>query len=653
MRTLPRRDRPLMRTTVERTRNQLLVVGMILLADAAMLLATTAQQEPAGGPAGQGSVWYTLGRVTTLSGAPVRGAKGAVYLDGGPTAIQHFETSYDGEFEVSLRAELNKGHKVKLLAKREGYLDAVEIVDLRSDNRPDLLEMVLRESEEDPDQFPKESLISTVAQHVVAYPGSTAAGPGRNEIMRKAKGFLDAHDADAALEFLEKGLEQEPNCPEYRTLMALAMLQKGSWSGVVRVLSETAAMNNSLEPGKRRSEPGLVLGVLESWRGNSQRSTELFLQGLQLEPNCPLLLRELGRAYLLQQNWPGAEACFARAIQAGASPETHLLRAESLLAQARPADARTELYSYLGGRKPKELAIFDRLLWMKLNQRLQLEIESQAGGAKPVVKQSLAELEESVPELKGVEPTRSQDELPSILQKAGERVQAFFHDFRNTVSHEEIRQEILRRDGKVDSTLRQSFQYLQLTWPENSRPSLNEYRTEGRKANAPFDVREQDFMLTQGFASVSALLLPDYQGESTFLYLGRQPLDGRATYVLAFAQRPEVARLQAEFDAGGRGETFLSQGIVWVDSGTYQIIRMRTDMLYPLVKARLDRESTDIRFAEVGFPDVPLIFWLPRDVVVTVHWNGKLLRNQHSYSHFRLFKAQTRILAAPEPIAGP
>jgi tetratricopeptide (TPR) repeat protein len=649
-----------MRTRVQRGRGQFLAAVMFLLVDAPLLPATAVCQGAPGGPAqpagqsGQASVWYTLGRVTSLSGAPVRGAKVEVYLDGAPKAVQHFETGYDGEFEVSLRVELNKGHKAKLLAKREGYLDAVEIVDLRSDDRPDLLEMVLRESQEDPDQLPEENLISTVAQHVVATPDSCAAGPGRNEIVRRAKEFLDAHDADAALELLENRLEQDPHCPEFRILIALAMLEEGGWSDVVRILSETAAMNNSLKPGERRSEPGLVLGVLESWRGDPQKSAEALLQGLQLEPNCPLLLQELGRAYLFEQNWTEAEACFARAIQAGAPPEAHMLRAESLLAQAKPADARAELYSYLGGRKPKELAISSRLLWMKLEQRLQLEIESQASAAKTVVKQSLAELEGSRPELNGLQPAQSQDELPTILQKAGERVQGFFHDFHNTVSHEEIRQEILRRDGKVDSNLIRSFQYLQLTSPDSSRPSLEEYRTDGRRTQAAFGVREQDFMLTQGFASVSAFLLPAYQGESTFLYLGRQPLEGRGTYVLAFAQRPEVARLRAEFDAGGgRVTPSLSQGIVWVDSETYQIIRMRTDLLYPLVKARLDRESTDIRFAEVNFPEVPLTFWLPRAVVVTVRWNGKLLRNQHSYSHFRLFKAQTRILTAPEPIRGP
>ncbi|PYV33628.1 MAG: hypothetical protein DMG22_09355 [Acidobacteria bacterium] len=75
-------------------------------------------------------------------------------------------------------------------------------------------------------------------------------------------------------------MELEPNCLEFRTLHGLAMLEAGSWSGAIRQLAETAAMNASLEARGRRSEPDLVLGVLQCWRGNPQKAEELFLQAL-------------------------------------------------------------------------------------------------------------------------------------------------------------------------------------------------------------------------------------------------------------------------------------------------------------------------------------------------------------------------------------
>jgi hypothetical protein len=290
-----------------------------------------------------------------------------------------------------------------------------------------------------------------------------------------------------------------------------------------------------------------------------------------------------------------------------------------------------------------------RLWWIKLNDRMELELEAAAAPGKPLVKQTPAELIQAMPELNGLEPAQSQEELPSILHNAGDRADAFFRDFHNTSSREEIRMEHLRRDGKSGSSYKQNFQYLLLAWPDNSRPALDEYRTNPKGASESPYIREEGFMLTKGFASASQYLLPAYQDESTFVYLGRQRMDGHETDVVAFAQRPGVARLPVVFRAGDVVTLTLCQGVVWIDRSTHQIVRMRTDLLSPATKFRLGRETTEIHYGEVRFQDVPFSSWLPRDVVVTVEWKGKLLRNRHSYSDFHLFNVESKIIATPGP----
>jgi len=625
-----------------------------LVMGCAMLTRTVAAQapEPAqAGPqrlAGQEKVWYALGRVVTLAGSLVRGAKVAVYLDAKATPVQRFETSYDGEFEISLQTELDKGHRLKVVATKAGYLDARETVDLTSEKRAAVLDLVLREEEEDAEQLSIGSLISSVSLSLQASTGATPAGSERRETVRRAKALLDSHDADEALSFLAKAVEREPNSIEFRTLLGAAMLEGGSLSGGTRLLTETAALNAAREERSRRSEPNLILGVVECWRGNPQRGTELFLQGLEIEPQSPLLHQELGRAYLLQRNWSEADRSLARAIQGGASPEAHMLRAEALLGLGRPDDAQAEMQAFLGGRKPQKLPTPVRICWIKFGERAKLETASASSASKPLVKQTREELLQTLPELKGIEPANDQRELSSILQNVGERVEAFFHDFHDTISREEIRLEALRRNGEVGSALNRSFQYLLTTWPDNSRPALDEYRTEGRAATPSQYSPEEGFMLTRGFASAAEHFLPAYQAESTFAYLGRQRMDVHETDVVAFAQRPEVARLLVACMTGGPGGTkALTQGVAWVDRDTYQIVRMRTDLLFPVAWARLDRLTTDIHYSEVRFKSASLSLWLPRDVVVTVDWNGKLRRNRHSYSDFHLFSVESNIKPAP------
>jgi hypothetical protein len=69
---------------------------------------------------------------------------------------------------------------------------------------------------------------------------------------------------------------------------------------------------------------------------------------------------------------------------------------------------------------------------------------------------------------------------------------------------------------------------------------------------------------------------------------------------------------------------------------------MRTDLLAPRPDVHLERQTTEIRFAEVHLKTLPGAYWLPDEVVVTVSIFGETYRNTHLYSHFKLFKVETQ-----------
>ncbi len=144
-------------------------------------------------------------------------------------------------------------------------------------------------------------------------------------------------------------------------------------------------------------------------------------------------------------------------------------------------------------------------------------------------------------------------------------------------------------------------------------------------------------MLTKGFASAEFIFHPIYRSESTFRYLGRQNVNRRNTFVVAFAQIPAKAHLTGNFLKGPTVVTTLSQGLAWIDTDTYRIIRLHTDLLVPLPELHLEKETLDIDFNEVHFKQLKEALWLPEDVTVTLDWNGKLLRNRHEYADFKIF----------------
>jgi hypothetical protein len=59
--------------------------------------------------------------------------------------------------------------------------------------------------------------------------------------------------------------------------------------------------------------------------------------------------------------------------------------------------------------------------------------------------------------------------------------------------------------------------------------------------------------------------------------------------------------------------------------------------LNPVPELRLDGEAMNIDFNAVHFKNAQESFWLPEEVTVTLNWNGRVLRNRHKYSDFKLF----------------
>ena len=100
---------------------------------------------------------------------------------------------------------------------------------------------------------------------------------------------------------------------------------------------------------------------------------------------------------------------------------------------------------------------------------------------------------------------------------------------------------------------------------------------------------------------------------------------------------PGKAHFTGKFREANKAVTTLTQGLAWIDSSTYEIIRLHTDLLTPLPELRLEGEATNIDFKEVHFKSYKGALWLPEEVTVTLDWNGKVLRNTHEYSDFKIF----------------
>lgn len=471
------------------------------------------------------NTWRIFGRVTNPRGDPLGGATVRVDIGTGVNSVRVLKTNLQGEFQAqwSLEAQTFTRLNVTFVASKSGYVDARETAELGAKEGTQGVDMVLRESSEDPDQLSLAALIASLAprlrEDAAKQPG---VEPGRKEFVRGCEELIDRHDAVGAVPLLSKVVERTPSCVECRLLLSLGLLGAGSWGGAARQLAEATKLNDAA--AVKRPEPLLMAGVLDAWRGDTGSAAGSFQKALEIDPNHTLGLQEMGRVLVAQKNWEAADQYLEKAVRAGAPEEMRLLRARVLLERGEPAEAGRVMDEYVAGRDTKTLSLESRTLYLQVQDRLSA---APRGKVKSVLAESPQELLEAMPELKGLQMASGQGELEAVLEKTGQGVEAFFKNFPNTVSVEQVHQERLSKDGKVRESRDQEFQYLLLTQAEKWGLGIEEHRSTPAGESTGLAGLNQGLMLTSGFASASLVFHPAYQDGANFLYLGRRTTRGK------------------------------------------------------------------------------------------------------------------------------
>lgn len=276
----------------------------------------------------------------------------------------------------------------------------------------------------------------------------------------------------------------------------------------------------------------------------------------------------------------------------------------------------------------------------------------------------MQKLKTAVPALEGIKPDADQDQLASILSKAGDATVNSLSRVPNLSSLEDVYSAVMSRAvGPANSVLgmeetpalldletrlRQTrsieFNYLLMF---DHRPdgatAITELRTDfkNRRVGAAVDgVAPRGF----GFAYQWLLLLPANQSELRFRYLGQQRMDDHKTFVLGFVQIPDQVKLPGKFKWAGKEEPFFFQGIAWIDQSTFDVVRLQTDLLSPVPSVNLLRMTTDLQFHSVRIKGYDADFWLPSQVLIRTEQGESVLNELHQYSRFKFFHAESKLL---------
>lgn len=276
-------------------------------------------------------------------------------------------------------------------------------------------------------------------------------------------------------------------------------------------------------------------------------------------------------------------------------------------------------------------------------QRLPSGDNLQAAAAKlyanahPYLDAPFSEQKKAVPQLSGMTPASSQEQLPSLLDKVGNEAYDLLQNVPDLVSDEAVSQaryvipeRLVQPAGAGQD---ETFDYLILRRP-GAFGQLSESRTTRRGNPVDQTAGAPNY---EGFLPAWVLFYPVNQVESRFRFLGEQQVDGHDTFVIGFAQLPSSMSSLAR--------PVLLQGIAWVDQSDFRIVRLHTDLLAPLPEKNLLKQTADIVFGPVEISQANLHLWLPAHVDFAMEANSQFFHEQHKYLDYRLYKRAADQLA--------
>lgn len=272
-----------------------------------------------------------------------------------------------------------------------------------------------------------------------------------------------------------------------------------------------------------------------------------------------------------------------------------------------------------------------------------LAVRSAATNAetKPYVESSPQDLIHNLPELAGIQPADSQASLNDLLRATGQSLAGMFRKFVDVSCAEDVH-EMRFQSATLDGIdLREKYRYLVRALPAGSFVPLREIRM-AVDTDAPAQPNPKSiFLAAPHFLEPLNYLLPQYQAQNRYLYVGRSS-SGGDSFVVAFEERAGVKQPRSPTGLEGNGPV-LFQGLVWIDAATFRVSRVRESFLPPMPEGPLqdivvDSSFTPVTFSSVGVLPLPSIATVEARFTIagTPSQNGAF-HTVYRYSDYRLY----------------
>jgi hypothetical protein len=228
--------------------------------------------------------------------------------------------------------------------------------------------------------------------------------------------------------------------------------------------------------------------------------------------------------------------------------------------------------------------------------------------------------------------------LSDLLTRTADQTSLFLDQFSDVKCTEQVRQEKLGKDDKVELKEDSTYDYLVILTNAGGELNLSESRIPLREAKR--DRKNTTMLLSNGFATLFLVFHPYYAEAFKFTLAGEEIVGDRVLQKVSFEHVPGM-KSPAALALRGREYPLELTGTAWIDPQTGIITKIQAGIADSLQDVGLKALSSEIDFAPVAFSDSKQVYWFPTQARVEVETPRQHWRNVHQFTAYKKFTVST------------
>jgi hypothetical protein len=228
-------------------------------------------------------------------------------------------------------------------------------------------------------------------------------------------------------------------------------------------------------------------------------------------------------------------------------------------------------------------------------------------------------------------------DLPVVLHGVGERMTQLVSNLEKFSATEHVTHFSVDKAGVLRSRETRSFEYVVLV-SQNAYLGfqLDEYRNGGTNP-----LQFPAGIATEGLPVMAAIFHPAMVADFKLSCEGLGQWIGHPAWQVRFEQRLDRANRIREYNIQGNYYSVALKGRAWIDAGTFQVLRLETDLVKPVKEIGLTHERLSIEYGEVRFQSHDLQLWLPKSAELYWERHNHRYYRRHDFSNFKIFAVDT------------